>query len=101
MVSDMANTFHVFQNNFMSIQEPKECLVVTSIQLWIFGTWLPILIDIVLLHLEPSAGSVVLDHLQLAILVQKRDEAHFLSLLKVVETTPGLYFSYDADLTLK
>lgn len=44
---------------------------------------------------------MVLDHMQLVILVQKRDEGHFLSLLKVVETTPGLYFSYDADLTLK
>ncbi|KAJ7552880.1 hypothetical protein O6H91_06G074100 [Diphasiastrum complanatum] len=31
---------------------------------------------------------------------QKRDEAHFTSLLKTVERTPGLYFSYDMDLTL-
>nr|PNR49381.1 hypothetical protein PHYPA_011277 [Physcomitrium patens] len=30
---------------------------------------------------------------------ERRDEAHYISLLKVVETFPGLYFSYDADLT--
>ena len=33
--------------------------------------------------------------------MQIRDEAHYMSLLKEVETTPGLYFSYDTDLTLK
>jgi hypothetical protein len=31
---------------------------------------------------------------------EKRDEAHFLALLKSLEKTPGLYFSYDSDLTL-
>jgi hypothetical protein len=31
---------------------------------------------------------------------EKKDEAHFLGLLKVLEKTPGLYFSYDVDLTL-
>ncbi|CAM6083198.1 unnamed protein product [Calypogeia fissa] len=31
---------------------------------------------------------------------EKRDEAHFTALLKAVETTPGLYFSYEVDLTL-
>jgi hypothetical protein len=32
---------------------------------------------------------------------EKRDEAHFLTLLKSLEKTSGLYFSYDCDLTLK
>jgi hypothetical protein len=31
---------------------------------------------------------------------EKRDEAHFVGLLKALESTPGLYFSYDVDLTL-
>ncbi|KAH9311622.1 hypothetical protein KI387_026657, partial [Taxus chinensis] len=31
---------------------------------------------------------------------EKRDEAHFVSLLKTVEKTPGLYYSYGTDLTL-
>ncbi|XP_078160508.1 SAC domain-containing protein 8 isoform X1 [Carex rostrata] len=31
---------------------------------------------------------------------EKRDEAYFMSLLKTVEATPGLYFSYDRDLTI-
>ncbi|XP_020522342.1 phosphoinositide phosphatase SAC8 isoform X2 [Amborella trichopoda] len=31
---------------------------------------------------------------------EKRDEAYFMSLLKTVESTTGLYFSYEADLTL-
>jgi hypothetical protein len=34
-------------------------------------------------------------------LVQKRDEAYFMNLLKVVESTPGLYYSYETDITLK
>ncbi|KAI8014122.1 Phosphoinositide phosphatase SAC8 [Camellia lanceoleosa] len=31
---------------------------------------------------------------------QKRDETYFRTLLKVVESTPGLYFSYETDITL-
>nr|ABF95396.1 Transmembrane protein G5p, putative, expressed [Oryza sativa Japonica Group] len=31
---------------------------------------------------------------------EKRDEAYFMSLLKIAETTHGLYYSYDRDLTL-
>ncbi|XP_024026440.1 phosphoinositide phosphatase SAC8 isoform X3 [Morus notabilis] len=31
---------------------------------------------------------------------EKRDEAHFLTLLKTVESTPGLYYSYETDITL-
>jgi len=33
--------------------------------------------------------------------LQKRDEAYFISLLRTVESTPGLYYSYAMDLTLK
>ncbi|KAJ6778120.1 PHOSPHATIDYLINOSITIDE PHOSPHATASE SAC1 [Salix koriyanagi] len=31
---------------------------------------------------------------------EKRDEAYFMNLLKVVESTPGLYYSYETDITL-
>lgn len=31
---------------------------------------------------------------------EKKDEAHLVGLLKTLESTPGLYFSYDVDLTL-
>ncbi|KAJ9545179.1 hypothetical protein OSB04_024886 [Centaurea solstitialis] len=31
---------------------------------------------------------------------QKKDEAYFQALLKVVEETPGLYYSYETDITL-
>ncbi|KAI3876984.1 hypothetical protein MKX03_024569 [Papaver bracteatum] len=31
---------------------------------------------------------------------EKRDEAYFMSLLRTVESTPGLYYSYETDLTL-
>ncbi|KAK9290473.1 hypothetical protein L1049_008643 [Liquidambar formosana] len=31
---------------------------------------------------------------------EKRDEAYFMTLLKTVESTPGLYYSYDTDITL-
>ncbi|GMP51253.1 hypothetical protein CsSME_00017550 [Camellia sinensis var. sinensis] len=31
---------------------------------------------------------------------QKRDETYFRTLLKVVESTPGLYFCYETDITL-
>lgn len=34
-------------------------------------------------------------------LLQKKEEAYFVGLLKALESTPGLYFSYDVDLTLK
>jgi hypothetical protein len=37
----------------------------------------------------------------LYICMQKRDEAYFMSLLRIAETTCGLYYSYDRDLTLK
>lgn len=33
--------------------------------------------------------------------VQKKDEAYFKTLLKIVESTPGLYYSYGTDITLK
>lgn len=33
--------------------------------------------------------------------VQKRDEAYFRTLLRVIESTPGLYYSYETDLTLR
>ncbi|CAI0426347.1 unnamed protein product [Linum tenue] len=32
--------------------------------------------------------------------LQKRDEAYFMNLLRIVESTPGLYYSYDTDITL-
>ncbi|KAF9603041.1 hypothetical protein IFM89_033766 [Coptis chinensis] len=32
--------------------------------------------------------------------LQKRDEAYFMSLLRTVESTLGLYYSYETDLTL-
>lgn len=32
---------------------------------------------------------------------QKKDEAYFRTLLRTVESTPGLYYSYEADITLK
>ncbi|PKU86411.1 Phosphoinositide phosphatase SAC8 [Dendrobium catenatum] len=31
---------------------------------------------------------------------EKRDEDYFMSLLRIVESTPGLYYSYESDLTL-
>ena len=31
---------------------------------------------------------------------QKKDEAYFRTLLRTVESTPGLYYSYEADITL-
>ncbi|KAI3879264.1 hypothetical protein MKW92_047257 [Papaver armeniacum] len=31
---------------------------------------------------------------------EKKDEAYFMSLLRTVESTPGLYYSYETDLTL-
>ena len=34
-------------------------------------------------------------------LVQKKEEAYFMTLLKIVESTPGLYYSYETDITLK
>ena len=33
--------------------------------------------------------------------VQKKDEAYFRNLLRVVESTPGLYYSYETDITVK
>ncbi|KAG9453480.1 hypothetical protein H6P81_006384 [Aristolochia fimbriata] len=38
--------------------------------------------------------------LKLSTSQEKRDEAYFMSLLRTVEATPGLYFSYETDLTL-
>ncbi|KAF9620330.1 hypothetical protein IFM89_011065 [Coptis chinensis] len=38
---------------------------------------------------------------QLTVLMEKRDEAYFMSLLRTMESTPGLYYSYETDLTLK
>ncbi|XP_022145619.1 phosphoinositide phosphatase SAC8 [Momordica charantia] len=38
--------------------------------------------------------------LKLSTSQEKRDEAYFLTLLKTVETTPGLYYSYQTDITL-
>ncbi|KAK3018042.1 hypothetical protein RJ639_004532 [Escallonia herrerae] len=32
--------------------------------------------------------------------VRRRDEAYFMNLLKLVESTPGLYYSYQTDITL-
>ncbi|CAI9758899.1 unnamed protein product [Fraxinus pennsylvanica] len=31
---------------------------------------------------------------------EKKDEAYFMTLLKIVESTPGLYYSYGTDITL-
>ncbi|XP_042407785.1 phosphoinositide phosphatase SAC8-like isoform X2 [Zingiber officinale] len=31
---------------------------------------------------------------------ERKDEAYFMSLLRIIESTPGLYYSYEADLTL-
>ncbi|XP_068636738.1 phosphoinositide phosphatase SAC8 isoform X2 [Aristolochia californica] len=38
--------------------------------------------------------------LKLSTSQEKKDEAYFMSLLRTVEATPGLYFSYETDLTL-
>ncbi|KAL5710176.1 Phosphoinositide phosphatase sac8 [Ranunculus cassubicifolius] len=38
--------------------------------------------------------------LRLSTYQEKRDEAYFMSLLRTVESTPGLYYSYQTDLTL-
>ncbi|XP_043726172.1 phosphoinositide phosphatase SAC8 isoform X1 [Telopea speciosissima] len=38
--------------------------------------------------------------LKLSTSQEKRDEAYFMSLLRTVESTPGLYYSYEIDLTL-
>lgn len=38
--------------------------------------------------------------LKLSTSQEKRDEAYFMSLLRTVESTPGLYYSYEMDLTL-
>ncbi|XP_050940230.1 phosphoinositide phosphatase SAC8 [Cucumis melo] len=38
--------------------------------------------------------------LKLSTSQEKKDEAYFLSLLKTVVTTPGLYYSYQTDITL-
>lgn len=35
------------------------------------------------------------------ICLQKKDEAYFMTLLRIVESTPGLYYSYETDITLK
>ncbi|KAM1442153.1 hypothetical protein EV1_009965 [Malus domestica] len=32
---------------------------------------------------------------------EKKDEAYFMALLKTVQSTPGPYFSYETDITLK
>uniref|UniRef100_A0A5B7A5K7 Putative phosphoinositide phosphatase SAC8 n=1 Tax=Davidia involucrata TaxID=16924 RepID=A0A5B7A5K7_DAVIN len=38
--------------------------------------------------------------LRLSTSQEKKDEAYFMTLLKIVEATPGLYFSYETDITL-
>ncbi|XP_040372338.1 phosphoinositide phosphatase SAC8 isoform X2 [Rosa chinensis] len=38
--------------------------------------------------------------LKLSTAQEKKDEAYFMALLKTVQSTPGLYFSYETDLTL-
>ncbi|KAF8402629.1 hypothetical protein HHK36_010718 [Tetracentron sinense] len=38
--------------------------------------------------------------LRLSTSQEKRDEAYFMTLLRTVESTPGLYYSYETDLTL-
>ncbi|OWM67110.1 hypothetical protein CDL15_Pgr000562 [Punica granatum] len=40
------------------------------------------------------------DALKLSTCQEKRDEAYFMALLKTVESTPGLYYSYGTDITL-
>lgn len=39
-------------------------------------------------------------NLPAATIEEKKEESHFVSLLKSLESTPGLYFSYNSDLTL-
>ncbi|CAM8964738.1 unnamed protein product [Rhodiola kirilowii] len=39
------------------------------------------------------------ESLSLSTSYEKRDEAYFMSLLKTVESTPGLYYSYETDMT--
>jgi hypothetical protein len=39
--------------------------------------------------------------LRFATAQEKKDETYFRTLLQALETTPGLYFSYETDLTLK
>ncbi|KOM37516.1 hypothetical protein LR48_Vigan03g089800 [Vigna angularis] len=41
------------------------------------------------------------DALRYSTAQEKKDEAYFLNLLKVVESMPGLYYSYETDITLK
>ncbi|KAA8517397.1 hypothetical protein F0562_017690 [Nyssa sinensis] len=38
--------------------------------------------------------------LRLSTSQEKKDEAYFTTLLKIVESTPGLYYSYETDITL-
>ncbi|XP_030439503.2 phosphoinositide phosphatase SAC8 [Syzygium oleosum] len=38
--------------------------------------------------------------LKLSTFQEKKDEAYFMTLLKLVESTPGLYYSYGTDITL-
>ncbi|XP_047178432.1 phosphoinositide phosphatase SAC8 isoform X2 [Vigna umbellata] len=40
------------------------------------------------------------DALRYSTAQEKKDEAYFLNLLKVVESMPGLYYSYETDITL-
>ncbi|KAL9675101.1 hypothetical protein QQ045_003301 [Rhodiola kirilowii] len=40
------------------------------------------------------------ESLRLSTSYEKRDEAYFMSLLKTVESTPGLYYSYETDMTV-
>lgn len=44
---------------------------------------------------------MLLRSLWYVICIQKRDEAYFMTLLKTVETTPGLYYSCEVDLSLR
>lgn len=45
--------------------------------------------------------SMLIRSLWYVICIQKRDEAYFMTLLKTVETTPGLYYSCEVDLSLR
>ncbi|KAH1039948.1 hypothetical protein J1N35_041691 [Gossypium stocksii] len=49
---------------------------------------------------KPKASRLFFPLVPLLFSTVKRDEAYFMSLLKTVEATPGLYYSYETDITV-
>lgn len=48
-----------------------------------------------------AESPIIIHNLMNNSFVQKRDEAYFRTLLRVIESTPGLYYSYETDITLR